>query len=934
MRDALPGAPQRPVFLDERVGALTPGHLIAQGEFIDAQRDDAQVMALASHHRFAVQGLTTTPYMHHVGLLARDRGIVAFNRLERAFLPPHPSWIHPEFGASYYATRVRGETFEARLLWPFAQDCPAGDFQPNLAPKWWSHGLVHTLVGFGTWPRLTEWDVMHMTRLSEALAAFHWYWLAELGRLGDGTPRVDLSNLQGQEAAAYVEMEHGARDPAVRLERLRSARALAVAENGIGVMRYEAFAYQFGMTHGQLLEPEQRSLGFGEACEYAKVHYRRLSSPSFARWVEHCLVPDVDYATNHAVFDLRCSNVLRALVEPCVLRADVGRERAARVLTDLGQRICHLAALRERPCDGFAQLMVSLSDALSALRSGAASDPDGMVAEVLARAAHDVPPPVAGGPGAQDLLALGYAPTNDIAREPSVSKGARAEALVRRAYGYQRVIGVALESLPALALATVDGTRSANLTVELRDRADAAAREGVIEFSAEAFIGWLDFASHYWGPPDGSGNLDQRWRYRLSWNVLTDDAELSSLVAMPNPYLSYLPLSFNARWLAELLERPVGGQRTLRPRAATAVEYCLVGPGRKGPILAPLTPELGELLAKLSEPVRVDRLVAAGISREHIVRALASELILVFHKPEHAPPPIAPAFASTQQLREDPSASVDTVMEWNEPDQVDAYASFGARSRLYEDTSRELVERAGIGGAQRVGDLGSGSGTTTSAVLARLGPEGRVFGVDPSERQIERARASVTDPRASFQVGTAEQLVYEALGSGPLACIVCNSALWLSPDIKRDLGRIRGALAPEGLFAFSIPAAFLGYSQHLTASPVEQLAHALQAARAELGLDAATATPLSMDPALGDLDAMRDALDLSAFTDIDFQLWNRPWPASEYLDWLSLPVVRNGMLPVERRGESERLIAAVRARLDPDLEFDNPYYFVIARPLS
>lgn len=930
MHAAEPNTTETSGFLGERIATLGAEHLLAQARAIDAARAHAgeggEHAALLDHFRVAVQGLVTTPYMHHVGLVARDRGLVAFNRLERAFLPAPASWVHPDFGASYYATRVRGEMLEANLLWPFAQDCPAGDYQLNLPPKWWSHGLVHTLVGFGTWPGLTEWDVMHMSRLSEALAAFHWYWLAELGRLGDDTPVVDLSELKEQDAQRYLEMEMAARDPEVRDARLRSARALAVAQNGLETLQYEAFAYQFGMTHGVLLEPEQRSLGFGEACEYAKVHYPRLTSPAFRRWVERCLVPDVDYATSAAAFDLRCGEVLTALVSPCALRPDVRRERAYSVLKDVGQRLCHLAALHERPHDGYEAPFAHLCDALATLRGGEVADPDGVVGEVLARIARDVPQPPSG-VGVRELLALGYAPTADPAREPLESKAARAEALIRRAWALHPAVGAGLEGVKPLALRVVDDVRLQSLTLELRDRADPAAKKGEIDYFDEAFFGWLEFASYYMGSPDGQGNLAQRWRYRLAWRTLPEGADLSTLVAMPNPYLSYVPLSFNARWLAGLVERAPGTINALKPRYATAVEYCLVGPGRRGPVLAPITPEIGELLGRLREPVRLDKLVAGGITRERIARAVADEHILVFHKPEHAAPPIEQAGPALFGASE--TEVVASVIEWNAPEQVDAYDTFCQRSRLYEDTSRELVRRSDVGGAQRVGDLSCGTGVTTRAILERLSPEGLVVAVDPSVNMIQRARINVPDARASFHVGTALELGYEALSNGPLPRIVCNSALWLSPDIKRELGRLRGALAPGGVLGFSIPAAILGHTEHLMTPAVERFGRALEEARAALGVGAAT--PIPTDPVLGSVEHMREALEVSAFAEVDFQLWNRPWSMAEYLDWLDLPVIRSGMVDAAHRDQGHELIARMRERLDPDIELDNVYYFVIAR---
>jgi ubiquinone/menaquinone biosynthesis C-methylase UbiE len=352
-------------------------------------------------------------------------------------------------------------------------------------------------------------------------------------------------------------------------------------------------------------------------------------------------------------------------------------------------------------------------------------------------------------------------------------------------------------------------------------------------------------------------------------------------------------------------------------------------------VLVPLTPERSDLLAKLREPRRLDHLVASGVSLELVRRAVVEELVLVFHKPEHPAPRITTFMeAAHERLPEIPaSLTVDAVGEWNDRAQVDAYEAFSARSRLYQDTSRELVERAGVGGAQRVADLASGTGNTTRAVLSRLAAQGRVIGVDPAERMVTRARAQVTDPRATFLQGTAETLVREALADGPFARVVCNSALWLAPDIKQELGRIRGAMEPGSVFAFSIPAPLLGRGEHLSKSATEQFVRALEEARALLAHELKPRAA-ALDPAIGTVEGMREALERSAFADVEFQLWNRPWPASEYLDWLDLPVIRNDMVPPDRRSESARLIELIRERLDPDLELNNPFYFVIARAIG
>ncbi|PIE20194.1 MAG: hypothetical protein CSA66_01160 [Proteobacteria bacterium] len=917
--------------LSELLEVLDGGRVLDAARAIEAARTPTREGSLAAHHRLAVPGLTTTPLAYQAAAVARERGIVTFDRLERALLPPAPPWVHPEIGPDVYRTALRGDRLHAHDLWPLAQDCPAGDYQLGSAPKRFTDGLVRALVGFGWWGELSEWDVMHMARLSEAVAALHRYWLSELGRLHDDSPTIDLSRPDAHQAAEYLELEEQARDPQVRLARLTDAKARAIADNGLQTLRYEAYAYGYGMAHGVLVEPEPPSLAFGEATEYAKIHHRRLTGPAFERWLSHCLRADVDYATSPQAFDARAAAAVVALLTPLSPSDDVAAARADMVLRDLGQRLCHLAALREQASDGLEPQLTAIADGLAAVRGGH-DDPDGVLAEVLERLAREVDQP-ADGPGAKELLALGYSPMTDPAREPNLAKASRAEALVRRAWAYHPVVGATLEGLKPLAARVVDGARTERLTEELRTHADPAAREAIIDYFAEAWIGWLDFLGYHWGPPDGRGNLEPRWQYRLSRRALPPKAERSRFVITLNPYLQKLPLPFSARWVAQLLDEPRGKVQPLRPRNATAVEYAYVGPGRRGPVFLPLTPELRGLTLKLKLPRRLDALIAErDLSAERVARAIEDELVLCFHKPEHE----APEWMHQQTDIIDLAGVQEQALEpeidyWSQQRQVEAYERFADRSSLYRASSAELVDRAGVAGAQRIMDLGCGTGLTTAAALAQLGEEGVVIGGDPSKLMLERAKARIDDPRARFIIGGAMELGVAAARDGrPFDTALCNSALWLARDIKREAGRVRNALRDGGLFAFSTPAAFLGHNDHLMTPEFQVFAKAIADVRAAMGHDP-EAVPLASDPALGDVDHMREVLNICAFDQVDFQLWSYDWPASEYIDWLSMPVVREGMVPPDARDQSERFIAMLRERLDPDLPLVNRWYMVVAR---
>src|SRR5690606_11674738 len=126
-----------------------------------------------AHHGFRVDGLTRTPFELQAALVARERGFFAFDRLERRFLPPAAAWVHHDLRPEDFAIRAEPDRLLTTKMWPFTQDAPVADFEVTAAPRWWSHGLVHALIGFAWWPDMREWAVMHMARLGEAVASLH-----------------------------------------------------------------------------------------------------------------------------------------------------------------------------------------------------------------------------------------------------------------------------------------------------------------------------------------------------------------------------------------------------------------------------------------------------------------------------------------------------------------------------------------------------------------------------------------------------------------------------------------------------------------------------------------------------------------------------------------------------------------------------------------
>jgi hypothetical protein len=622
-------------------GALTAERIQAAALAIDAGRDPDAEAALAAWHGFACPGLMVTPYQYQAGLAARDRGIFAFNRQERAFLSAPLAWRHHEVPAALYELSRAPERLVAHALWPFRQDCPVADWEISASPRWWSHGLVHTMVGFGWWPGLTEWELMHMARLGEMIAALHWYWLGELGRAycpqhtirsGDSTP----------DCAQCAALEASAAKADTRAARIGGAEGRLIADNAVQVLAFELASFRHGVYGGQVVVPPAEYLGVGEACEYARVHHRRLTSPAMARYLEHCLRPDVDYATSPAGFEARCADVLNALLTPAPPSPPRAALRGMAVLRDLGGRLCHLAALNaERGAGGdHGRGLRAVADGLGKLAGGVEDDGvEALLAVALAEVAADLRDSAAAAEDpvtaslSEAVFAVGYRPTSTPAAEPAESRAARRAALARRAFAIHASVGLVARELTPAADRVIDQPRRPALLAELFEAAMAAADAGLIEGMPSAYAGFVVVLAQAWEGLDPAQGLGQRWYYRLSSRSLPPEGEESSWRILRNPYLSALPVPFDLGWLEEVLaaaSEPAAAP--FAPRYTTAAHEVYTGPGRERPVVLAATEARQRLHARALQAPTVKELLAdARVTRAALETALAEELLLCLH---------------------------------------------------------------------------------------------------------------------------------------------------------------------------------------------------------------------------------------------------------------------------------------------------------------
>jgi len=122
---------------------------------------------------------------------------------------------------------------------------------------------------------------------------------------------------------------------------------------------------------------------------------------------------------------------------------------------------------------------------------------------------------------------------------------------------------------------------------------------------------------------------------------------------------------------------------------------------------------------------------------------------------------------------------------------------------LLHGNLRKLRERtadaAALCAGDQVLDVGCGTGTLALIAQARVGPNGRVVGIDPGPEQVARARAKAAHRRlpAAFQVGAVERLPFaDQTFDIALSTIMLHH---LPPDLRRQgLAEIARVLKPAG----------------------------------------------------------------------------------------------------------------------------------------
>ena len=110
---------------------------------------------------------------------------------------------------------------------------------------------------------------------------------------------------------------------------------------------------------------------------------------------------------------------------------------------------------------------------------------------------------------------------------------------------------------------------------------------------------------------------------------------------------------------------------------------------------------------------------------------------------------------------------------------------------------------AGVEPGQTVIDLGSGAGFDLLIAARKVGPEGRVIGVDMTDEMIAAARDNAA--RAGFEQVEVRPGLIEALPVDDASAdwVISNCVINLSPEKERVFAEIHRVLRPGGRFSIS-----------------------------------------------------------------------------------------------------------------------------------
>jgi SAM-dependent methyltransferase len=253
---------------------------------------------------------------------------------------------------------------------------------------------------------------------------------------------------------------------------------------------------------------------------------------------------------------------------------------------------------------------------------------------------------------------------------------------------------------------------------------------------------------------------------------------------------------------------------------------------------------------------------------------------------------------------------------WNDPQNAELYDLFTRKHRLYRDTSDDLVDLARIQNAALVVDLACGTGVSTEVILERLDSTARVIAIDGSEAMLQIARRRVPDPRVRWVIADGAEIAAHAREAD---AILCNSAIWQT-DMDRTISACARALRSGGRLVFNIGRGYIG-GQRYSEEPAAAKPTFLQLMQAVAACDHGFVAPATAPRATRSRKRLTYEIVEEMIRNAGLVLDSREdkvydEPAEAQLDWFSVPVFADAVLPGMPYDQQRKVIATAYERFD------------------
>lgn len=116
--------------------------------------------------------------------------------------------------------------------------------------------------------------------------------------------------------------------------------------------------------------------------------------------------------------------------------------------------------------------------------------------------------------------------------------------------------------------------------------------------------------------------------------------------------------------------------------------------------------------------------------------------------------------------------------------------------------AEDLLRKASLARGERVLDVGCGTGVATRLAAEKVGPDGRVVGLDNNPGMLAVAQSSSTGQSIEWRHGSADNMPFP---DETFDVVLCQLSLQFMPDQPLALREMRRLLVPGGRLVLNVP---------------------------------------------------------------------------------------------------------------------------------